>query len=352
MGSTEWAEAHAAELQQHAVAYINSDVNRRGFLSMGGSHTLERFINEVARAVQDPETQLSVWKRERLRRISDAGSEEARDEIRKRRDLRIDAAGSGTDYTAFLDHLGVAILNLGYEGEDLDGIYHSIYDDAYWYTHFSDGEYAYGRALAQTAGIAVLRLANADLLPFDFGGLADTVGSYLKELKKLATDARERALERNQQLDEDVFRAVNDPRRPTIAPPRLEVPPFFIFAPMENAVDRLGRSRSPLRRGAREGRTAIGMAPAALAELNEKLLESERRLTRPEGLPRRPWYRHMLYAPGVYTGYDAKTVPSVREAIEERRWAEADGEISRVATTLDAESTLIEAAAELLERPR
>jgi N-acetylated-alpha-linked acidic dipeptidase len=351
LGSTEWAETHATELQQRAVAYINSDVNRRGFLHVDGSHTLERFINDVARSVQDPETHLSVWQRERLRRISDAGGGEPREEIRKRRDLRIDAPGSGTDYTAFLDHLGVAILNLGYEGEDLDGIYHSIYDDAYWYSHFSDGDHVYGRALAQTAGIAVLRLADADVLPFDFGDLADTVGSYLKELKKLASDERERAQERNEQLDEGVFGAVSDPRRPTVAPPRLEVPPFLTFAPLENAVDRLGRSARRCD-AALEKAGPGGVPPATLADLNQKLLESERRLTRPEGLPRRSWYRHMLYAPGVYTGYDAKTVPGVREAIEQKRWAEAESEITRVAATLDSESALIESVADLLEKPR
>jgi N-acetylated-alpha-linked acidic dipeptidase len=348
LGSTEWAEAHAAELEERGVAYVNSDVNRRGYLSAGGSHTLERFINDVARDVLDPETQLSVFERERLRRIRAAPASE-RDELRKRRDLRIDALGSGTDFTAFLDHLGVATLNLAYEGEDEDGIYHSIYDDLYWYTHFSDGDFVYGRALAQTAGLAVLRLADAEVLPFDFTGLADTVRTYLKELQKLAADAREQALERNRQLAEGVFRATSDPRRPTVAPPKAEVPPFLNFAPLENAVARLERSAARYEAAfAKTG--AAGVPPSSLGELNRKLVESERRLLAPEGLPRRPWYKHVLYAPGVYTGYGVKTMPGIREGLEQKRWAEAESQIARVAAALDAESEGIEAAAELLEK--
>jgi N-acetylated-alpha-linked acidic dipeptidase len=348
LGSTEWAEAHAAELKDRAVVYINSDVNRRGYLSVGGSHTLERFMNGVARDVLDPETQVSAFDRARARQIRGASASE-REEIRKRRDLRIDALGSGTDFTAFLDHLGVASLNMAYEGEDADGIYHSIYDDFYWFTHFSDGDFAYGKALAQTAGLTVLRLANAEVLPFDFTGLADTVGTYLKELQKLATDAREDALERNRQLDEGVFRVTSDPRRPTVAPVKADVPAFLTFAPLENAVARLERSAA--RYEAALGKTGVaGVAQSALTELNKKLLESERRLLDPQGLPRRPWYKHVLYAPGVYTGYGVKTMPGIREGLEQKRWTEAEAQIVRVAAVLDAESEGIEAAADLLEK--
>src|SRR5262249_52597566 len=315
LGSTGWVEPQAAELRERAVAYINSDVNRRGFLSFGGSHTLERFLNGVARVVSDPESQVSVFDRERFRRIADASGTD-REEIYKRRDLRLEALGSGTDFTAFLDHIGVASLNLGYQGEDLDGIYHSIYDDFYWYTHFSDGDLVYGRALAQTAGIAVLRLANAELLPFDFDGLADASRGYLNDLKKLATTVRDDAIEKNRQLDDGLFRALVDPRHPTVAPARAEVPPFLGFAPLENAVDRLERSAHRYR-PAPDKAWPAGVAAPALAELNRKLIESERRLTSAQGLPRRPWYKHVLYAPGVYTGYGVKTMPGVREAIEQ-----------------------------------
>jgi len=305
-------------------------------------------MNGVARDVLDPETQVSAFDRARARQIRGASASE-REEIRKRRDLRIDALGSGTDFTAFLDHLGVASLNMAYEGEDADGIYHSIYDDFYWFTHFSDSDFAYGKALAQTAGMTVLRLANAEVLPFDFTGLADTVGTYLKELQKLATDAREDALERNRQLDEGVFRVTSDPRRPTVAPAKADVPAFLTFAPLENAVARLERSAA--RYEAALGKTGVaGVPQSALTELNKKLLESERRLLDPQGLPRRPWYKHVLYAPGVYTGYGVKTMPGIREGLEQKRWAEAEAQIVRVAAVLDAESEGIEAAADLLEK--
>src|SRR5262245_42070882 len=210
LGSTEWAEHHGAELREKAVAYINTDGNGRGYLYASGSHALERFVNEVARDVQDPETRLSVWKRAQLRRVADAATPEARQEARQRQDLRIEALGSGSDYTAFLDHLGVASLDLSYGNEDGGGIYHSIYDDFYWYTHFSDTDFAYGRALAQTVGSAVMRLAGAELLPYYLPGLADTVKTYAEDLKKLLKARQDEIAERNRQLEEGVFDAIRD----------------------------------------------------------------------------------------------------------------------------------------------
>ena len=348
LGSTEWAEAHAAELREHAVAYINTDGNGRGFLGMGGSHTLERFINDVAADIKDPETGLSVKERRRLRDLS-AASADGRKELRERRDLRIDALGSGTDFTAFLDHLGVPALDLGFGGLDDGGIYHSIYDDFFWYTNFSDKDFAYGKALAQTVGTAVVRLANAELLPFEFGGLADTTGMYLKELRALAEEQRSAVTERNRQIDEGVFKAVQDPRRPTVAPSRAEVPPYLNFAPFENALAALAKSAE--RYEAALGKAWFaGVPPETLRVLNRALIDSERRLTDPAGLLRRPWYKHLLYAPGVYTGYGVKTVPGVREAIEARNWTEADAEIARVAKVLMGESAHVGELASVLER--
>jgi N-acetylated-alpha-linked acidic dipeptidase len=212
LGSTEWVEAHADELAQNAVAYLNTDTNGRGYLGMAGSHSLQRFINDVARDIEDPETRLSVWKRAELRAIADAPTPERRREIRGEPDLRIDALGSGSDYSPFLQHLGIAALNLGYGGEDGGGIYHSIYDDFTWYTKFDDTSFVYGRALAQTVGTAVLRLADADVLPFEFTSLAATVGRYAKEIEKLLQDEQAETLERNRQLDEGLFAATADPR--------------------------------------------------------------------------------------------------------------------------------------------
>ncbi len=218
LGSTEWVETHADELRQHAAVYINSDGNDRGLLNMGGSHSLEQFINGVAKEIEDPETKMTVWQRLQLSRIAQAKSPDDRKELRQRGDLRIDALGSGTDFTGFLDHLGIATLDLGYGGEDEQGIYHSIYDDFYWYMHFSDHEFVFGRALSQTAGTAVLRMADAEVLPYDFVDLADTVQTYTKELEKLLADKQEEIREQNLEFDEGVFKATLDPRRPTIAP--------------------------------------------------------------------------------------------------------------------------------------
>jgi N-acetylated-alpha-linked acidic dipeptidase len=350
LGSTEWAEAHDKELQQHAVAYINSDGNGRGYLRMSGSHTLEHLVNGIARDIQDPETRLSVWQRSHLHDIVEAKTDDDRKELRQRADLRMKPLGSGSDYTAFVDHLGIASLNLSYGDEDDGGIYHSIYDDYYWFTHFSDTDFVYERALSQTIGTAVMHLADADLLPFEFSDLADTIHMYLKELKKLAEQERATAIEQDKEIEEGAFSATNDPRRPRVAPPHADIPPFLDFAPLDNAADALTHSAERYQ-GALKKAWVAGISPAVLQDLNQKLMESERRLTTPEGLLRRPWYKHMIYAPGVYSGYDAKTLPGVREAIEQKQWAEADSEIARVATVLDGETALINAAAGELEQP-
>jgi N-acetylated-alpha-linked acidic dipeptidase len=349
LGSTEWVEEHDKELAQHAVAYINSDGNQRGYLEVEGSHTLEHLANDIARDIPDPETKLTVSRRMQLRKIEEAKSDDDRKELRQRADLRIEALGSGSDYTAFLDHIGVASLNIGYGGEDTSGIYHSAYDDFYWYTHFADTEFVYGRALSQTAGTAAIRLANADLLPFEFTDLADTIRLYQRQLKKLADDERSELIERNKEIEEGVFAATDDPRRPKVPPPHADVPPYLNFAPLDNAADVLTQSAERYQAALKNAWPA-GVSAATLADVNQKLKESERRLTAPEGLLRRNWYKHMLYAPGVYSGYGVKTLPGIREAIEEKRWAEADSEIVRVANVLDAESGLINSAAAELEQ--
>jgi N-acetylated-alpha-linked acidic dipeptidase len=347
LGSTEWAEQHYDELRAHAVAYINSDGNGRGYLGIEGSHTLEKFSNDVARSISDPESKLSVWERDQLHDIANAKTPEKREEIRKRADLRIPALGSGSDYTAFLQHDGVASLNIGFGGEDEGGIYHSIYDDFYWYTHFSDTDFVYGRALAQTGGTAVMRLADAELLPFEFGDFADTVEMYVKELKKLAEDARNDIRERNREIEEGVFQATNDPRRPLIPPASEIEPPYLNFTPLESASQALSSSAKNYRKAFdaanAEGGSALTSTP--LAEVNKMLIESERKLTNAEGLPNRPWFKHQLYAPGFYTGYSVKTVPAVREAIELKKWQQADEAIVVVARVLQDEATLISSAA-------
>ncbi len=352
LGSTEWAETHAEELRRHAVAYINSDANQRGYLSMGGSHTLERFINGVARDIEDPEKKISVWKRDQLKAIADAKTAEERKEARERPDLRIDALGSGSDWSVFLDHLGVASLNLSYGDEDGGGVYHSIYDDFFWYTHFSDTDFSYGRALSQTAGTTVMRLADAELLPYEFTALADTIHRYLDELQKLLQTKRDEVIERNKELEEGVFMATADPKKTSVPPSLEEVPPHLNFTPLQNASDALTHSAQRYQK-ALEKETKNGeltLSPALLQALNSKLLESERKLTSPDGLPGRPWFQHLIYAPGAYTGYGVKTIPGVREAIEQKKWKEAEEQIGRAAGALEAEAKLVDSATQELER--
>ncbi len=348
LGSTEWVETHAEDLKAHAVAYLNSDGTGRGYLSVGGSHSLERFINAVARDVQDPETKLSVWKRRQARTIA-FGSADDRREARDRPDLRIAALGSGSDYSPFLQHAGIASLNLAFDDEDRDGIYHSVYDDFYFYTHFLDRDFAYGRALAQTIGTAVIRLADSDVLPFDFTDLANTVEKYTKELTDLLNRKRDEVRERDRQIADGVFAAIADPRRPMVAPKREPIPPALNFAPLENASAKLTDSA----RRYDKARTASGGAAgheAAWRAVNAKLRQAESQLTDAEGLPNREWYRHLLYAPGFYTGYSVKTIPGVREAIEQAQYAEADREIVRVAAALTRLADLVDAAAMDLEQ--
>ena len=338
LGSTEWAETHADELKTHAVAYLNSDSNGRGYLGIEGSHSLEKFMNGVALDVEDPESGASSWKRIQASRILN-GSPESRREARDREDLRIGALGSGSDYSSFLDHLGVASLNIGYGGEDDGGIYHSIYDDFYWYTHFSDTSFVYGRALSQTVGIAVLRLANADLLPFAFTNLAETVQGYVKDLQSLRDKRAEQIADRNKNIEEGLFKFTSDPRDPVAGPKRQQPAPQLNFAPLLNALDSLNHAASrydrAYARAVSEGRSANAKS------VNERLIQAERALTSSEGLRNRPWYTHMLYAPGFYTGYGVKTVPGVREAIEQGEWQDADREIVRAAAALEREATLI-----------
>jgi N-acetylated-alpha-linked acidic dipeptidase len=341
LGSTEWAEAHQDELRKYGAVYINSDGNGRGYLGVEGSHTLEKFLNSVARDIDDPETKLTVWKRLQLRSIEAQGAE-----ARNRPDLRIGALGSGSDYTAFLDFLGVASVNMGFGGEDQGGIYHSVYDDFYWYTHFADTNFVYGRALAQTAGTAVMRLADSELLPYDFDNFTDTIHRYIDEVQKLAKDKRDQIIERNKRIDEGLFAAIMDPRVPMIAPSKETVPPFLNFAPLDNGLAALQRTAEAYDKALAQAAENNGaaLARAALKDANDKLIQVERALTLNEGLPNRPWFKNQIYAPGFYTGYGVKTLPAVRESIEQKEWKLADEEIAKVGKVLENAGEAIQGA--------
>ncbi len=347
IGSTEWVEGHADALREKAAVYINSDSNGRGFLGAGGSHTLEKFINQVARDVVDPQTGVSVWERLRARRLD--SREKERDELLKRSDLRIAALGSGSDYTPFLQHLGIASLNLGYGGENGGGSYHSIYDSFDHYRRFGDPGFDYGVTQAETTGRAVLRLAAAEVLPFDFSNFAETVQRYQKEVIELADSMRSSTEEENRLLGERVSALAADPAT-TFVPPEPKGPvPFLNFAPLENAVAGLKSSAAAYDAGWKALREAgKTLSPEVAKQLDQTLLQSERKLTNPKGLPRRPWYVHQIYAPGFYTGYGVKTLPGIREALEQRAWSEATEQIGLVAQAIVDFSAEIDRAAGLL----
>jgi N-acetylated-alpha-linked acidic dipeptidase len=340
LGSTEFAEYHADELKQHAVAYFNSDGNGRGFFRAEGSHSLEAFINSVAKDVDDPEANMSVWKRARLASRLRTGQEgPASPEDRTRADTRIGALGSGSDYTAFIDHLGVPSANLGYGGEDEgNGQYHSIYDDFYWYTHFSDTNFAYGKALAQTAGSMMMRMADADVIPYQFTDQADTVHNYVTEVKKLADTMRTQIKERDADITEGVYKAAADPKKVSVPPPFEKLPPYLNFAPLDQASDDLTAAAADYEKAF----TAHAASPNSA--VNEELLKTERALTDPAGLPNRPWFENMVYAPGFYTGYGVKTLPAVREAIEQKDWSIVDTQIARTAAAIEREVDVLKTA--------
>lgn len=350
IGSTEWVEHHAEELRRHAVAYVNTDSNGRGFLQAGGSHTLEPFMNEVARDVNDPRKGIPVRERERARRVLE-GNEDERHEARERADLRLYALGSGSDYTPFLQHLGVAALNLGFGGESEGGSYHSVYDSFDHYTRFGDPDFAYGIALARVTGRATLRLANADTLPFSFDAFADTLARYVREVTSLADETRAEIAERNRRLDERTFDAVSDPTQTFVAPAREAPAPHLNFAPLHNALARLQESAAAYRAARQDPAARARLSERATQDaLNRILMRFERAMTRADGLPRRPWFKHQIYAPGFYTGYGVKTLPAVREAVEQHDWKEADEQIVLVSETINRLAAEIAAATEVLKK--
>lgn len=344
LGSTEWVETHADMLRDKAAVYINTDSNGRGFLGIGGSHTLEKFINEVGRDIPDPQTTMSVSERARAQQIV-GGPANARKEAMERADLRIYALGSGSDYTPFLQHLGIASMNIGFGGEDGGGSYHSIYDSFDNYVRFIDPNFAYGIALSKVCGHATLRLANADVLPFEFGNFVDTVSQYASELSRLMDTMREETRSMNQMISSGMLKAAQDPTVTFVLPKTKADVPYLNFAPLQNALSGLSES-------VRNYEKAAGSRlppPAMQKQLDEVLYKSERALTRNEGLPRRNWFKHEIYAPGFYTGYGVKTLPGIREAIEQRDWKEAQEQIAIVSATIENFAAEIDKAAKMYQ---
>ncbi len=318
LGSTEWAEKHAAELREKAAVYINTDSTDKGWLNAGGSHGLQQVLNEVARDIPDPRSGKPIVEEARRRSVMSL-PEADRPDAEADKALRLDPLGSGSDFTPFLQHLTISALNLGFGGESNGGIYHSIYDSVHWYTTFSDGDYAYGRTLAQTTGTLALRLADAPLLPFRFSDTADTLARYVTELEKLA------ASKKGANVD---------------------------LKPVKAAVDALARSGQAFERayaGLAGSPEAVLLENSELRDVNRLLLSSERTLANSDGLPRRTWFKHQIYAPGFYTGYGVKTMPQIREGLEEGRFLEATGGTRTVSNAVAALAAQVDQAAKTLE---
>lgn len=323
LGSTEWLEEHEKELQQKAVVYINSDGNGRGFLGAEGSHALEPLMDEISKQVIDPQTNVTVFERKKAHDAISASTPEAKKKIWDEKDLKLEAMGSGSDYSAFIQHAGIPALNLGYGGEDNGGEYHSIYDSYDLYKRFKDPDFSYGVTLAETAGHAVLRMANADVLPFDFTHLYTTVDDYSADLIKLLQTTRESTEIENKIINSGGYKTGEDPTKKYIAPVAKSEVPYLDFSPLQNALEKLKRSTDSLHS---VFQNKI-QANAASDGFNQSLYKAEQELLTETGLPRRPWYKHTLYAPGFYTGYGVKTMPGIREAIEQRNWKEAQDQI-------------------------
>jgi N-acetylated-alpha-linked acidic dipeptidase len=330
LGSTEFAEDHGKELQQKAVVYINSDGNGRGFYNGGGSQALETFMDEITQNVNDPQTNVSIYDRKRARELVSAASAKDKKEILDRKGGKLESLGSGSDYSSFLQHLGIPTLDLGFGGEDAGGEYHSIYDSFDDYRRFKDPTFAYGVALSETAGHAILRMADADLLPFDFRSLYTTIDKYSKELTELTDKMRENTAIENQLIKANDFALAADPTKHEQAPVAKAEVPKLDFTPLKTALDTLKKTTDKLA----VTWTAASQTSGDHDKLNKLLYQAEQQLLS-DGLPRRPWYRHTIYAPGFYTGYGVKTLPGIREAIEQRNWTEAQEQIAVVAKSIN-----------------
>ncbi len=345
LGSTEWAETHAKELQQKAVLYLNSDTNGRGFLFAGGSHSLQHLVNQVAAGVTDPETTVSVQQRQRAFLDVRAAGKDASPMIKEAAklagtngDIPISPLGSGSDYSAFLEHLGIATLNLEFGGEDESngGVYHSRYDSFDHFIRFGDPTFEYEVALAQVAGHTVMRTADAEVLPMRFGDFSATVDRYIEQLHKQVDDARKAAEQQHKLLDANAYKLAADPDHPVAPPERLPDVPGIDFAPLDAAAKRLKQSVQAYEK-AYDARAAKGLAMPAdqLRQVNALMGTLEQRLLDDAGLPGRPWYRNMIQAPGELTGYAPKTIPAVHEALDARDWTRADHYATVTARVLD-----------------
>ncbi len=330
LGSTEWVEDHATELQQKAVLYINTDGNGRGFVNVDGSHALENLITQICMQVKDPQTNVSVYQRDQLRQMAATkGIEEAKN-INNKKQYAIDAMGSGSDYSPFIQHLGIPALNIGFGGEDAGGEYHSIYDSYDNYVRFKDINFMYGPTLAEVVGRVVLRTSEADLLPFNYKNTTRIIKTYIQEVIQLAQQEQHAIQLANLKSSEHAQSLAADPTLQLVFNEQEQpVAPFLNFAPLQNAIQNLEQQVQNI------NVKVDSLSPTKIQELNKKFAQAEQQLLAPEGLPKRSWYKHTIYAPGFYTGYGVKTLPGIREAIEQKNWTEAQEQILQVANALN-----------------
>ena len=349
IGSTEWAETHAEELTKHAALYVNSDESNRGFLNASGSHVFEREVNEVAHDIIDPETKSSVFLRQQANQAARAAARPGSRSADSASDIiPIGAAGSGSDFAAFLDHFGVTTINLGFGGEDRSGTYHSAYDTPWFIEHFGDKNSLYGAALAQTAGTLVMRAADADVLPYDFENLAETISGYSSELKSLIKQMQRDAATRKRNIDSGAYTLAADPEHSLTPPGLLPMPPEIDFSQLDSSIAALRTAAIGYNKARSAGLTA---SPRKLAALNAELATAERAFLSTSGLPRRPWTRNVLYAPGFYTGYGVKTLPGIREAIEASNFPEAEAQMKIVVQSINAEAAYVTRIAAEMQQP-
>ncbi len=327
MGSTEWVEDHAEELQQKVVVYLNSDSNGRGFLGAEGSHALESLVFEAAKTVRDPQTGVSVFERRKAEEVATAATPKAQQIAMQEKDLHLGAMGSGSDYSSFIQHLGIPALNIGFGGEDAGGEYHSIYDSYDHYSRFKDPGFNYGVALGQLNGRIVLRMAQDELLPFNFAILHKTITGYVKELISTTDQLRENTLIENEVINSKAYFLAADQTEKKELPTIKPAIPFLDFSSIQNALDELDNASKLLNQ-------RVLMTGGLTEKINAGLYRAEQKLLSINGLPRRAWFKHTIYAPGFYTGYGVKTMPGIREAIEQKDWKEAQEQIQIAATQI------------------
>lgn len=312
IGSTEWVEEHAAELREKAVAYLNMDSAVSG-ANFGASSvpTLWKLIRGAARDVRDPKTGKSVYQawQDRVREsrpeaeLTDAGAGTDANIA----EARIGALGSGSDYTPFLQHLGVASLDMGFGGDY--GVYHSAYDSFNWMAKFGDPDFVYHVAAAQLWGTITLRLANARALPFDYTDYATELRDFINETQKTAA-RRKLADDFDAKALLDAVKDLND-EAARVGSRRNEL------------LDEIGKSRTP-------ADDTNSRAVARLKRINDSLIAAERALIDERGLRGRVWYKHQIYAPGLYTGYAAQPLPDLRQAIDDRNTTNAREAATRI----------------------